>query len=72
MDRFILLKKGKINKNEPIEGEDLMRTVIRGLTKFFLANVMVVFAIMLLPVFLFTDDVAIFNDILDYLFSNKS
>ncbi|WP_165767901.1 hypothetical protein [Virgibacillus indicus] len=48
-----------------------MRTILRGFTKFIVANVMVVFAIMLLPVFIFTDDVAIFNEILNYLFGNK-
>lgn len=49
-----------------------MRAVLRGFTKFIVANIMVVFAIMLLPVFIFTDDVAIFNEILNYLFNDKS
>lgn len=48
-----------------------MRAVLRGFTKFIVANIMVVFAIMLLPVFIFTDDVAI-NEILNYLFNDKS
>ncbi|WP_165769020.1 hypothetical protein [Virgibacillus profundi] len=49
-----------------------MKAIFRGFAKFIVANVMVVFAIMLLPVFLFTDDVAIFNEVLNYLFNNKS
>ena len=48
-----------------------MRTVLRGVIKFFVANLMVIFAIMLLPVFIITDDVPIFNEILNFLFNDK-
>ncbi|WP_019379314.1 hypothetical protein [Virgibacillus halodenitrificans] len=49
-----------------------MRTVARGVAKFFVANFAVVMAIMLLPVFLVTDDVALFDSMMEYLFSSKS
>lgn len=48
-----------------------MKTVFRGFTKFIVANLLVIFTIMLLPAFIFTDDVAIFNDILNYLSKSK-
>ena len=49
-----------------------MRKFVRGITKFFVANLTVAFAMMLLPVFLITDNVEAFEAIMDYLFNNKS
>lgn len=49
-----------------------MKTVAKGFAKFIVANVAVVLAIMLLPVFLITDNVSLFEEIMNFLFSNKS
>ncbi|WP_188454868.1 hypothetical protein [Virgibacillus oceani] len=49
-----------------------MRKVIRGFSKFIVANAAVVLAILLLPVFLVTDDVSIFESIMNFLFDNRS
>lgn len=49
-----------------------MKTVAKGFAKFIVANVAVVLAIMLLPVFLITDNVSFFEEIMNFLFSNKS
>ncbi|MDY0404439.1 hypothetical protein P5G51_002535 [Virgibacillus sp. 179-BFC.A HS] len=46
--------------------------ILQGIGKFFVANLVVVLAIMLLPVFLVTDDVSIMDQLMTYLFSNKS
>ncbi|WP_156960150.1 hypothetical protein [Oceanobacillus manasiensis] len=49
-----------------------MRKITRGISKFFVANLTVAFAMMLLPVFLITDNVAAFEAIMDYLFNKES
>lgn len=49
-----------------------MVTVLKGVLKFFVSNLTVVLVIMLLPIFLITDSVTIFDDIMNYLFNNKS
>ena len=59
---IILLQFGK--------GMFPMKTVVKGFSKFVVANVAIVFAIMLLPVFLVTDDVSAFNQIMQYLFGS--
>ncbi|MFZ3579198.1 hypothetical protein [Virgibacillus sp. DJP39] len=48
-----------------------MKKVTGGLTKFFVANLTVLLSIMLLPVFLITDDIAVFEQIMEYLFKSK-
>ncbi|MEN1966792.1 hypothetical protein WMZ97_01835 [Lentibacillus sp. N15] len=48
-----------------------MKRVIRGVCKFFVANAAVVITIVLLPVFVITDDVSFFDQIMDYLFNNN-
>ncbi|WP_430789981.1 hypothetical protein VBD025_05275 [Virgibacillus flavescens] len=48
-----------------------MIKVTKGIAKFFVANLAVVLAILLLPVFLITDDVVLFEQIMSYLFNNK-
>ncbi|MBP1948975.1 hypothetical protein J2Z82_001912 [Virgibacillus litoralis] len=45
--------------------------VLKGFVKFFVSNLAVVLAIMLLPIFLITDSVTFFDDIMNYLFNNK-
>lgn len=40
--------------------------------KVFLANLTVIVVIAMLPVFLVTDQVPIYNSLMDYLFNNKS
>ncbi|WP_175631964.1 hypothetical protein [Virgibacillus siamensis] len=49
-----------------------MVTVLKGILKFFVSNLTVVLVIILLPVFLITDSVTFFEDIMNYLFNNKS
>ncbi|MGJ9457404.1 hypothetical protein [Oceanobacillus sp. CF4.6] len=49
-----------------------MKTIANGFVKFIIANVSVILAIMLLPVFVVTDNVAFFEGIMNYLFNNKS
>lgn len=49
-----------------------MNIIGKGFAKFIVANVAVLLAIMLLPVFLFTDSVPFFDAIMNFLFSNKS
>ena len=49
-----------------------MKTITNGFLKFIVANVSVILAIMLLPVFLVTENVAFFGEIMNYLFGNKS
>ena len=49
-----------------------MGKVLRVFSKFIIANFAVVLAIMLLPVFLVTDDVALFDQIMNYLFGNNN
>lgn len=46
-----------------------MKTFTKGVTKFFLSNLAVVTTIFMLPVFLVTDDVPVFNQMMNYLFS---
>lgn len=48
-----------------------MKTVLRGVSKFFVANLLIILVIMLLPVFLITDDITIINSMMDYLFNNE-
>ncbi|WP_161493808.1 hypothetical protein [Virgibacillus necropolis] len=48
-----------------------MKKIANGITKFFVANLAVVLAILLLPVFLITDDVALFEQIMSYLFNDN-
>lgn len=55
-----------------LRGEITLRFLANGFAKFIVANATVVLAIMLLPVFLVTDNVSFFEEIMDYLFSNKS
>lgn len=49
-----------------------MVKVVKVFTKFIVSNLAVVFAIMLLPIFLVTDSVTFFEEIMSYLFNNKS
>ncbi|WP_176555852.1 hypothetical protein [Virgibacillus ndiopensis] len=49
-----------------------MKKVFKGFSKFIVANVAVILAILLLPVFLVTDDVSIFESIMNFLFDNRS
>ncbi|WP_269410647.1 hypothetical protein [Lentibacillus daqui] len=49
-----------------------MKKVLHAFFKFFVANAAVVIAIILLPVFVITDDVSFFDQIMNYLFNNKS
>ncbi len=50
----------------------ILKTMVNGVTKLVVSNVAIIFAIMLLPVFLVTENVAFFDHIMDYLFNNKS
>lgn len=54
-----------------IKGMETMVKISKGIVKFFVANLAVVIAITLLPVFLITDDVALFEQLMGYLFNNK-
>ncbi|GGJ82535.1 hypothetical protein GCM10007063_01290 [Lentibacillus kapialis] len=49
-----------------------MKYFLSGTVKFIVSNIAVIFAIMLLPVFLVTDSVPVFDQIMDYLFNKKS
>ncbi|WP_156418725.1 hypothetical protein [Lentibacillus amyloliquefaciens] len=49
-----------------------MTKLVVGTVKFILSNVVVILAIMLLPVFLITDSVPLFDSIINYLFNNQS
>ncbi|GAA0606649.1 hypothetical protein GCM10009001_24850 [Virgibacillus siamensis] len=46
--------------------------LLKGILKFLVSNLTVVLVIIMLPIFLVTDSVAIFDDIMNYLFNNKS
>lgn len=48
-----------------------MKTIRNGVIKFFLANLAVLIIIAMLPVFLVTDHVPLYNVMIDYLFSNN-
>jgi len=50
----------------------ILKTIVNGVSKLVVSNVAIIFAIMLLPVFLVTENVAFFDHIMDYLFNNKS
>lgn len=45
-----------------------MGYIAKGFAKFVVANVAVILAIILLPVFLITDNVSFFDAIMDFLF----
>lgn len=49
-----------------------MKKVLNVFSKFLVANVAVVIAIMMLPVFLITDDISFFEQIMGYLFDHHS
>jgi len=49
----------------------ILKTMGNGVAKLVVSNVAIIFAIMLLPVFLVTENVAFFDHIMDYLFNNK-
>ncbi|HLQ71483.1 MAG TPA: hypothetical protein VK142_06745 [Bacillota bacterium] len=46
--------------------------VTNGLCKFVVANALVLTIIIILPVFLITDNVGFINQMMDYLFAGKS
>lgn len=46
--------------------------IAKGFAKFFVSNFAVILAIILLPVFLVTDSVVFFDNIMDYLFNNNN
>ncbi|WP_174615038.1 hypothetical protein [Virgibacillus ihumii] len=46
--------------------------ILKGALKFLVSNLTVVLVIIMLPVFLVTDSITIFEDIMNYLFNNKS
>ncbi|WP_404456154.1 hypothetical protein LG329_08915 [Virgibacillus necropolis] len=48
-----------------------MKKIAKGFMKFFVANLAVVLAILLLPIFLITDDVALFEQVMGFLFNDK-
>lgn len=48
-----------------------MKKIAKGFAKFVVANLAVVLAILLLPIFLVTDDVAIFDQVMSFLFTDK-
>ncbi|MDY0394341.1 hypothetical protein ACFSMW_08855 [Virgibacillus halophilus] len=45
--------------------------IFRGIGKMIVANLAVLLVIMMLPIFLVTDDVSIMNQLIEYLFSTK-
>ncbi|WP_174612716.1 hypothetical protein [Virgibacillus ihumii] len=49
-----------------------MIKVLGVFSKFIVGNLAVILSITLLPVFLVTDDVALFDQIMNYLFSNNN
>lgn len=49
-----------------------MKRLLNAFSKFFVANVAVIITIMMLPVFLVTDDISFFDQIMDYLFNHRS
>jgi len=49
-----------------------MKTFANIIVKFFASNMTVIIAIGLLPAFLVTDEIPLFNQLIDYLFNNKS
>ncbi|MEI3604328.1 hypothetical protein SPD48_01370 [Pseudogracilibacillus sp. SE30717A] len=49
-----------------------MKTVAGGFVKWIVSYLAVVFALMLMPVFLITKDVSAFEGIMNYLFNNNS
>lgn len=49
-----------------------MKTFTRGIKKFFVCNVAVIFTLILLPVFLVTNEVALFDQLMNYIFDDES
>ena len=49
-----------------------LKKILNGFFKFLVANVAVVITIMMLPVFLITEDLSFFDQIMDYLFNNHN
>ncbi|WP_167751488.1 hypothetical protein [Lentibacillus salicampi] len=49
-----------------------MRYFFKGTVKFIVSNIAVVFTIMLLPVFLITDTVPVFDELMSFLFDNHN
>ncbi|WP_157724807.1 hypothetical protein [Virgibacillus phasianinus] len=48
-----------------------MKKIGKGFAKFIVANLAVILVILLLPIFLVTDDVAIFDQVMSFLFNSK-
>lgn len=48
-----------------------MITILNGVAKFFVSNAAVIVAITLLPVFLITDEVTLFKQLMGYLFNES-
>lgn len=47
-----------------------MKALTNGITKFFVANLLVIGVIIMLPVFLLTSEFPLYNSAIDYLFGN--
>jgi hypothetical protein len=47
------------------KGADFMKTIGNGIIKFFVANLLVIFTIIILPVFLVTDQIPLYNSIIE-------
>ncbi|HLS67126.1 MAG TPA: hypothetical protein VK029_09060 [Pseudogracilibacillus sp.] len=48
-----------------------MKTVAESFAKLVISYLAVVFVIMFMPVFLITKDIALFDSVIEYLFSNN-
>lgn len=48
-----------------------MKTIAESFAKLVISYLAVVFVIMFMPVFLITNDIALFDSIIEYLFSNN-
>lgn len=52
-------------------GTTTMKTVAESFAKLVISYLAVVFVIMFMPVFLITKDIALFDSVIEYLFSNN-
>lgn len=69
---IVILKSSCYNIHIIRKGSLDMKTLKNGVEKLFVTYFMVIVVFIMLPVFLVTDQVPLFNSAMDYLFSNKT
>lgn len=71
MNKILFSKMKGVIIFSQLKGEMNMITILNGVAKFFVSNAAVIVAITLLPVFLITDEVTLFKQLMGYLFNES-